>query len=200
MDHHLVPSHNYSISDNKTQTMRKVFNEQTNNAPYHSTMISTNSKKRSGATSRYASTSSNKRQKLFSPELTVVVGSGTDRSIYLYQPNNMVKHSHYIRTKLVASLMHQQQNPFTIQFPDIEPSDWDLMMEQINPDCSTRLNACDALRLQPLYEKYEFKEGAAICKDTISASKIVSDTEGSESGDSGSSPASRSPPRTVASS
>lgn len=143
--------------------MIQVINE--SNTPYCSTMASIDTKKRLNPRSDRVS---NKRRK-FSPKVTIVVGKGDRKQIYLYQPNKMVKHNHSIHIKLVASLMHEKRNPFTLEFPDIDPSDWNLMMKHIDPS-PPRLNLFDAVRLRELYEKYGFDEGAKMCAEIISKS------------------------------
>ena len=78
----------------------------------------------------------------------------------------MIKHSRYIRTKLLASLMQGRRHPYTLYVPDVSPTDWDLMMNYV--ECSQGLNLEDASRLRSWYYRYGFEDGVKLCDQTIS--------------------------------
>ena len=98
------------------------------------------------------------------PILTIIIGPHEER-IYFYQPQKMVNHSRYIRTKLMASLMKELRDPYTLCVPDVSPADWDLMMKYV--ECSEGLNLEDANRLRSWYDRYGFEEGVKLCDQKI---------------------------------
>ena len=106
------------------------------------------------------------------PMLTIIIGPQELRKYpqelrkYFYQPQKMIKHSRYIRTKLLASLMQGRRHPYTLYVPDVSPTDWDLMMKYV--ECPQGLNLEDASRLRSWYYRYGFEDGVKLCDQTIS--------------------------------
>ena len=104
-------------------------------------------------------TVSAKTRTVSKPELTFIVG--LQEKIYKYDSSNFVKHSKYIRTYLVASLMSGKNNPMTVYLPDIRTSVWDQMIKYLDP--KENLNVFDAASLREWYLRYGFEERTRIC-------------------------------------
>lgn len=98
--------------------------------------------------------------------LTVVVGP--DEKLYRYQPQQIVKHSRYLRTELVASLMNpRRRDSLILVLPHVSPSDWELMLKLIDPECDQKPNLCDAARLRRSFDRYGFQEGIKLCDEVL---------------------------------
>ena len=101
--------------------------------------------------------------------LSVLVGP--EEKIYRYQPLDIVKHSQYLRTELVASLMKNRRRDSMILFlRQVSPSDWELMLKVIDPKCDQKqLSLVDAARLRFSFDTYGFKDGIKLCDEVLMA-------------------------------
>lgn len=115
--------------------------------------------------------------------LTVVVGP--QKTIYWYQPRKILRHSKYLRTELLASLMKSRQqqrdggesdsssssdNNLTLSLPHIAPKDWELMLMYMDPTKRRQrkqLNLYDAARLRQSFAKCGFQEGTKLCDEVL---------------------------------
>lgn len=108
-----------------------------------------------------------KRRKPIDHMLTVLVGP--QEKIYRYKPQTIVKHSSYLRTVLLASLMNPQRGSMILVVRHVSPSDWELMMKLVDSKCNQTLNLYDAGRLRKSFDKYGFTEGIKLCDEVLKA-------------------------------
>lgn len=106
------------------------------------------------------------------PVLTLVVGA--EEQIYFYRPSKMVTLSRCIRSKLMASLMREEEDPFTQYLPDISSSEWDdLMKYTYTAEGSEIMSLEDAGRLRPLYAQLGFEDGVKLCDQRVALTSTL---------------------------
>lgn len=101
-----------------------------------------------------------KKLKSLQLDLTILVGE--EKTPFEYHAGNMAQHSAYIDTMLATPM--QEQNTRVLTFPDISQEDWMDMIDYLeDPFKTVKLPETDAMRLAPLYKKYQFQFGLSIC-------------------------------------
>mmetsp|Transcript_31458 Transcript_31458/g.51927 ORF Transcript_31458/g.51927 Transcript_31458/m.51927 type:complete len:378 (+) Transcript_31458:295-1428(+) len=106
-----------------------------------------------------------KRLRSCDTDLTIVVGGeGSDKNqqkTYEYHSQIMAMHSRYVDAMLATPMKEKRSR--TITFPEIDPSDWEQMMQYLQPVASPPTTTQAVLRVLPWYDKYEFQDGLRLC-------------------------------------
>ena len=113
--------------------------------------------------------STKKKRKLRSfseQDLTIVLGKeGTDTRTH--NPVLLANHSEYVDTLLANNMSETETR--TLTFPDIEASEWDLMMDLLeDPCCSNEATVEEAKSVVHFFDKYHFHNGKVLCDHILS--------------------------------
>ena len=96
------------------------------------------------------------------PDLKVIVGQSDGASEKWYHSITLASKSKYIDAMLSSPMKEKEDSIIT--FPDIDGGTWDEMMNYLdNPAYARKMKLDDALKLAPLYDKYEFMGGTSLC-------------------------------------
>lgn len=106
-----------------------------------------------------------KRLRSSEPDLCIMVGADGDTKEYHYHSQVMASHSSYIDTTLATPMKESQS--LRLNFPDITPVKWNLMMKYLDPLQARSLDMEHAMKLAPYYDKYSFTSGLRVCDDVL---------------------------------
>ena len=90
---------------------------------------------------------------------------GTDTRTH--NPVLLANHSEYVDTLLANNMSETETR--TLTFPDIEASEWDLMMDLLeDPCCSNEATVEEAKSVVHFFDKYHFHNGKVLCDHILS--------------------------------
>ena len=99
------------------------------------------------------------------PDLCVVLGRHQDTTLHHYS-HALAFHSEYIDAALSSGL--EECATRTLTFPDIELGDWTRLLACVeDPVEARRMQVQEAIRLLPLYDKYQFPKGKTLCAEVL---------------------------------
>lgn len=98
--------------------------------------------------------------------MTVIVDTKQNAKMFEYHSVIMANYSSYIDTLLTSSMKESKSR--ILQFPDIQVNDWlDMIAYLEDPTEARGMTVDDAIKFAPLYDKYEFHGGMALCSQVL---------------------------------